>query len=85
MSRIINVIPNDDYTLLIEFEQGSKILFNMQRLIKTIPYSSLKDLNRFKEVKLEDKAICWNSSNASESTIWPLRITIDNILFMLRD
>ncbi|OAA84503.1 DUF2442 domain-containing protein [Clostridium ljungdahlii] len=57
MISIVNVILNNDYTLLIELEHGNKILFNMQRIIKTMLYSSLKDIERFKNIKVEDKII----------------------------
>ena len=59
MSKMLRVTPNDDYTLLVEFERGNKILFNMREMIKTIPYSSLENLDRFREVTLEEKAIRW--------------------------
>jgi hypothetical protein len=85
MSRIVSVAPNDDYTLLIEFEGGNKILFNMQRLIQTIPYASLKDLERFRDFEIEDKAICWKGPDPERPTMMPLRITVDNILFRIRD
>lgn len=84
ISRIINVTPNDDYTLLIEFEHGNQILFNMQRMIKTIPYNALNDLQRFKKVTVEDKALCWNDLGAGQTMI-PVRLTVDNILFAIRD
>jgi hypothetical protein len=84
VSRIINVTPNDDYTLLIEFEDGNKILFNMKKLIKTIPYSSLQDLKCFKNIKVENKAILWQSEESQKSRIIPVRLTLDNILFTIR-
>ena len=59
MSKMLKVTPTDDYTLLVEFENGNLIVFNMKDLIETMPYSSLKDLNRFKNITLEEKAICW--------------------------
>jgi hypothetical protein len=85
MSNIINVIPNDDYTLLIEFEDGSKILFNMKRLIKTMRYLSLADIKRFKNVRIKDKVISWENLDNLKPQILPLAITLDNILLMLRD
>lgn len=85
MSKIIAVTPNDDFTLLIEFEQGNKILFNMQRLVKTMPYSALKDLNRFKDITVKEKALCWQDVGGSERTMLPLKLTVDNILFTIRD
>jgi len=33
MSKILKVTPNDDYTLLVEFEHGNKIIFNMREII----------------------------------------------------
>lgn len=85
MSKILKVTPNDDYTLLLEFEHGNKIIFNMRDMIKTIPFSSLEDLNRFKNVIVEEKAICWPEPVPNEKSIIPLRLTVDNILFTIRD
>ncbi len=84
MSRILKVTPNDDYTLLVEFEHGNKIIFNMQDMIKTIPYSSLADLSRFKNITLEEKAISWPEPVPDEKSIIPLRVTVDNMLFTIR-
>ena len=85
MSNIINVTPKDDYSLLIEFEHGNKIIFSMQRLIKTLPYSSLNDFERFKDIKFMDKVIFWQGISNSNSTMPHLRLTVDNILFTIRD
>ena len=74
--------PNDDYTLLIEFEYGNQILFNMERVVKTLPYRALSDLEFFKKVKLEEKAIYWDTDKPA---LIPLRFTVDNILFTIRD
>jgi hypothetical protein len=84
MSKIVKVTPNDDYTLLIEFEHGNKIIFNMRDMIKTIPFSSLEDINRFKDVMVEEKAIYWPEPVPNEKSIIPLRLTVDNMLFAIR-
>lgn len=85
MSKILKVTPNDDYTLLVEFEHGNKIVFDMSELIKTIPYHSLQDLNRFKDITLEEKAIRWPDPKAPGMSMMPLRLTVDNMLFAIRD
>lgn len=85
MSKILKVTPNDDYTLLVEFEHGNKIIFNMAPLIKTIPYSSLEDLSRFKNITLEEKAIRWPDPIPGQKTMFPLRLTVDNMLFAIRE
>jgi hypothetical protein len=84
MSKILKVTPNDDYTLLVEFEHGNKIIFNMREIIKTIPFSSLEDLNRFKDITVEEKAILWPEPVPGEKSIIPLRLTVDNMLFTIR-
>nr|WP_319488547.1 DUF2442 domain-containing protein [uncultured Caproiciproducens sp.] len=82
MSKIIGVTPNDNFTILIEFEHGNKILFNMQEIIKTMPFSSLHDIKHFKDIWFEDKAVYWKEE---KQTVIPARLTVDNILFALRD
>lgn len=74
--------PNDNYTLLIEFEHGDQILFNMERMVKTLPYHALSNLEFFKKVRMEDKAIYWDTD---KPPLIPLRFTVDNILFAIRD
>ncbi|AKN29845.1 GNAT family acetyltransferase [Clostridium carboxidivorans P7] len=83
--RILKVTPNDDYSILIEFEGGDNILFNMQRLVNTIRYSSLKDIERFKNIRIEDKTIFWQEVDSSKENMMPIMLTLDNILFALRD
>ncbi len=75
------MIPNDDYTLLIEFEHGNQVLFNMGQMVKKMPYYALSDLELFKKVQMEDKAVYWDTQ---EPTLIPLRLTVDNILFTIR-
>ena len=84
MSKILDVIPNDDYTLSIEFDDGNKIIFDMKPYIKTLVYSPLQDLTRFKDIKIEEKAVYWRTSEDKQSTI-SLRLTIDNMLFAIRE
>ena len=79
----LKVTPNDDYTLLVEFEHGNKIIFNMSQLIKTIPYYSLNDPERFKDITLEEKAIRWPDPVADQRSIMPIRLTVDNMLFTI--
>lgn len=85
MSKMLRVVPNDDYTLLVEFEHGHKIVFNMAPMICTIPYSSLKDLRHFKDITLEEKAILWPDPKKPGCSMMPLRLTVDNMLFAIRE
>ena len=49
-----------------------------------MPYYSLNDLERF-NLSLEEKAIRWPDVVSDSSTVMPVRLTIDNILFAIRD
>jgi len=84
MSRIISVQGSDDYKLLIDFEDGSNITFNMQKLVRTIPYIRLKVLANFQTVKFDEKSVYWEAEDQKPEYL-PLRISIDSILFSLRD
>lgn len=84
MSSILKVTPGDDYTLLIEFEQGNKVLFNMRPMLKSLPFRILNDPARFKNIKLEEKAVLWPGPAGTGESIIPLRLTVDNILFAIR-
>ncbi|HEX3018511.1 MAG TPA: GNAT family acetyltransferase [Caproicibacter sp.] len=81
MSKIIGVTPNDDFTILISFDSGNKILLNMRNQIRSLPFCGLQDIQKFKKVHFEDKAVFWEE----EHTACPARLTVDNILFTIRD
>lgn len=83
MSRITAVTPNDDYTLFIELKSEDKILFNMKKLVKTVAFRRLEDLEYFRQVRFEDKVICWGENDGQ--SCFPERLTLDDILFSLRD
>lgn len=40
--KITNVYATDDYKLLIDFEEGNQVRFNMQRMVETIPFFTAK-------------------------------------------
>ena len=54
----------------------------MERMVKRLPYQDLNNLELFKKVKFEDKAIYWDTDRP---TIIPLRFTVDDILLTIRD
>lgn len=83
MSKIINVHASDDYKLLIDFEDGSSITFNMQKMVKTIPYLRLKDPTSFQTVKFDEKSVYWDAEDEKREYL-PLRLSVDTILFSLR-
>lgn len=85
MSKILRATANDDYTLLLEFEGNNKILFDMKELIQTMPYYSLNDLECFRDFALEEDAIRWRDVGVPELGMRPVRLTVDDILFTIRE
>lgn len=84
MSKIVCVHGSDDYKLLIDFDDGSKVTFNMQNMVKTLPYFRLNDLTSFQAVKFDGKFVYWEPEE-NKPEYFPLRLSIDKILFSLRD
>ena len=84
MSKIISVQGSEDYKLLIEFEDESKVVFNMQKMVKTLPFLRLNDLTSFQAVKFDGKSVYWEPVD-EKPEYFPLRLSIDKILFSLRD
>lgn len=85
MSKIIGVTPHEDYTLTLSFDDGSKLTFNMQKKVETAQFHKLKENGLFANVRFSDKSVFWAEKEPSASEICPLRLTLDNILFSLRD
>lgn len=83
MYKIVNVHTQDEYKLLIEFVDGSSITYNMQKLVRTIPYLRLKDTSLFQCVKFDEKSVYWDTSD-EKPEYFPLRFSIDSILFSIR-
>ena len=81
--KITNVQAADDYRLLIDFEEDNQVIFNMQRMVETLPYLRLQNKEVFRAVRFEDKAVYWDPPDGKPE-IFPLRITVDSILFTLR-
>jgi len=84
MSKIVSVHANDDYKLLVVFEDGSSINYNMQKMVKTMPYLRLRDTACFQDVRFDEKYVYWEPEDGKQA-LFPLRLSIDNILFSLRD
>lgn len=75
MPKIINIVPNDDYTLTIELNNHHKIIYDMKPRLQAVRFCELADINRFKGVRVENEnTIVWDSLR---------QITIDEIINMI--
>lgn len=59
--KAINVEALDNYTLLIEFNNGEKRYFDVKPYLSFKPFEKLKDVNKFKNVKIDGLSIKWEN------------------------
>lgn len=72
MATITSVTPQDDYTLLIELSNQHRIIYDLRPRLKTVRFTELNDLNRFRSVRVEHgNTLVWGSL---------CQLTIDEIL-----
>lgn len=57
--RVVNVIPNKDYTLKIKFENGEEKIFDIQPILNFGVFKELKNLAYFKKVRPFMGTISW--------------------------
>lgn len=57
--RVTDVIPSDNYELLITFNNGEKRIFDAHQLLDMKVFSPLKNIAFFKSVKVEFGTVVW--------------------------
>ncbi len=59
--KAINVIAKEDYTLLVEFDNGEKKIFDVKPYLSYKAFEKLKDVKKFNSVKITGLSIGWNN------------------------
>lgn len=54
------VIPEEQYKLLVKFDNGEEKTFDMQPFLKYPVYEELKDEFLFREAKVQYGTVIWN-------------------------
>ncbi len=57
--RVTQAMPNDDYELLLKFNNGEERKFDAKPLFDMKVFASLKNLSFFKSVKVEYGTVVW--------------------------
>jgi hypothetical protein len=57
--RVVRVAAKNDYTLVIEFKNGEKKIYDMGPLLNFGVFKELKDLSYFQQVKPFMGTIAW--------------------------
>lgn len=58
---VIDVIPQDNFFLLLTFENGEKRQFDMKPYLEYGIFKELKNLNIFNSVKISFDSIAWDN------------------------
>lgn len=74
---IVSVIPNNDYTLMLKFNNGEVKIYEMKDSLFGV-FEILKDISKFKQVFIDEHGnVAWNIDNNIDSNIyWNNRIDI---------
>lgn len=73
MIRIKNITPASDYSIEVEFENGTKKKCNIQQFLAVGDFAELKDQNLFKQVKNTGFSVEWpNDLDLSSDTLYAI-------------
>ena len=71
MNKITSVTANDDFSLDLQFNDGSVKRFDVKPYLDYEVFSELKDLNYFKQVDLAFGTVQWpNEQDISPETLY---------------
>lgn len=77
--RITDVIPNDNFTLTITFDNGEKRILDMKpNLVPGTVFAPFRELAAFRRVYLDDAhAICWDIDPTVDSNVvWSNKVDL---------
>jgi hypothetical protein len=75
---IQNVIPQDNYLLLLTFENGEKRQFDMKPYLELGIFNELKDLRMFRTVKKSFDSIEWdNEADLDPEVLYQYSVKIE--------
>lgn len=79
-TKIIKVVPNDDYTLILFFENGEVRLYDLSSSImkEGSLFERFLDLNKFRQVYLDEVgAVSWDiDPNVDSRIVWENKIDL---------
>jgi len=77
--QIVTVIPNDNFTLTLTFNNGERRLYDVGPLLQpNTVFAPFRDLNNFRRVYLdEDHAVAWDiDPNVDSNVVWNNKVDI---------
>ena len=79
MHKVINVSPQNNYKLLVTFENGEQRIYNVVPLLCKPVFVPLKDTNVFNKAYVEYGAVTWKDQDGNEIDICPDKMYRDSV------
>ena len=79
MHKVINVSPQNNYKLLVTFENGEQRIYNAVPLLCKPVFVPLKNTNVFNKAYIEYGAVTWKDQDGNEIDICPDKMYMDSI------
>jgi hypothetical protein len=68
---VVSVVPHEDNTLLLTFENSEQRIFDMTPYLAKKPYLKLKNLPLFMKAKAADGTVVWPGNiDIAPETLW---------------
>ena len=77
--QITKVIPRDDFTLLLSFDNGETRLYDARPLLQPdTVFAPFRDWNNFRRVYLDEAhSVCWDiDPNVDSRTVWNNKVDL---------
>jgi len=79
--RVISVKANDDFTLLLTFNNGEKRLFDIKPLLSLNVFKPLEDMEIFRTVKVAYGTVLWQEEiDYCPDTLYTESILVSSVL-----
>ena len=77
--RVVGVMPNNDFTLLLTFENNEKKVFDVKPYMNKGIFKELKDMSIFNTVKVKDGTVEWiHEQDFCPDTLYELSETYES-------
>lgn len=77
--KIVGVVPNDNFTLILEFDNGEKRLYDVSPVLKTgTIFESFLNIDNFRRVYIDDEhCVAWDIDPEIDSNVvWSNKIDL---------
>jgi hypothetical protein len=59
MTKVVSVTPQDDYSLILAFDNGAQRVFDVRPYLDKGIFVELKDINYFRQVRVAFNTVQW--------------------------